>query len=318
MAKVSVIVPLHNKEDYVAETIQSVLAQTMTDWEMIVVENGSNDNGPEVVRRFQDPRIRLVFSPKLGPGAARNYGLDHAKGEWILFLDADDLIGPAFLSSRLSLLKGMASAHILAGRWTEFSESSNSQGELRLPEGEGRMGRWLEDAAIAFAPWAVHAVLVRRTWLPPCSWPEDLDGFASEDTAFWFPVVQEAIVAYTPDASALYRVLTPSSRNNASLGLWIDSVKAVTSRNIDYLGRSGMIPTSRQAIFLMKVFESCYVSAVLQHDDIAAGRSLALSRLWLKRCSCFERGVLARNILGIPLYQRIAHWILRGSSKSLA
>src|SRR5260370_31039183 len=68
MRRVSIITALHSKGPYVAETIRSVLAQTMPDWEMIVVENGSTDDGPEIVRQLSNPRMRLVVSPKQGPG----------------------------------------------------------------------------------------------------------------------------------------------------------------------------------------------------------------------------------------------------------
>src|ERR1700735_4941661 len=102
MKSVSIITPLFNKAPYVAETIQSVLAQTMADWEMIVVENGSTDEGPNVVRQFNDPRIHLMESPKRGPGAARNLGLERARGEWILFLDADDLIERDYLNNAVN------------------------------------------------------------------------------------------------------------------------------------------------------------------------------------------------------------------------
>lgn len=77
MAMVSIITALHNKYDYIAETIASVQSQTHRDWEMIVVENGSTDDGPEIVRRMAsaDSRIRLFVSERQGPGAARNeYG----------------------------------------------------------------------------------------------------------------------------------------------------------------------------------------------------------------------------------------------------
>src|SRR5471032_1240670 len=103
MKSVSIITPLFNKELYVGETIRSVLAQTFTDWEMIIIENGSTDKGLEVVRHFSDSRIRLVESPKQGPGAARNLGLSLATGEWVLFLDADDLLQPFQLAALLSV-----------------------------------------------------------------------------------------------------------------------------------------------------------------------------------------------------------------------
>ncbi len=81
MPAVSIITALHNKGPYIAETIRSVLAQTVSDWELIVVENGSTDDGPGNAASFSDERIRLVISPKTGPGAARNHGLQLACGD---------------------------------------------------------------------------------------------------------------------------------------------------------------------------------------------------------------------------------------------
>jgi glycosyltransferase involved in cell wall biosynthesis len=311
MPLVSIITPLHDKGDHVVETVRSVLEQSLTDWEMIVVENGSTDDGPAKVRAFDDPRIRLVVSPRIGPGAARNFGLTLASGEWILFLDADDLLGSGYLNSRLSLLEKCPSADLLVGRWTEFSESQQGATSVKLPEGEGRDAAWLKDASIAFAPWAVHAAVVRRVLLPPNPWPEDLDKFASEDTAFWFPIVQGAHISYTRDASAHYRVRTTNSRNELPISRWTDAVEAATSSNIAFLDRMGIIPNPRRALFLMKAFESCYARALLERDYQASRRALVLSRHWLKRSPVRNRGVLLRKLLGIPLHQTITRWISR-------
>ena len=117
MPVISVITPLYNKGAYVAETIRSVLAQTVSDWEMIIVENGSTDDGPELVGQFLDSRIRLVDSVKRGPSAARNVGINLAAGEWLLFLDADDLIEKTYLERRLIAGSVDAFAKVVAGPW---------------------------------------------------------------------------------------------------------------------------------------------------------------------------------------------------------
>ena len=309
MPLVSIIIPLHDKGAHVSETIRSVLGQSLADWELIIVENGSTDDGPGKVREFNDPRIRLLESARIGPGAARNYGLTLASGKWILFLDADDLLGSGYLTSRISLLEKFPSADLLVGRWTEFSESDHAISSVKLPDGEGRDERWLQDASIAFAPWAVHAALVRRSVLSLDPWPEDLDRYASEDTAFWFPIVQVAVVAYTSDASALYRVRTANSRNELPIARWTDTVEAVTSRNVDSLALAGIAPNPRQTLFLMKAFESCYARALLERDGATARKALALSQNWLKRCPERSRGVLLRKLLGIPFHHLITRWI---------
>lgn len=87
---VSIIVPLYNKERYIAQTLESVLQQSDTDWECIVVDDGSTDRGPERVAAYEDERIRLIRQANAGPAAARNHGAREARGEWLLFLDADD------------------------------------------------------------------------------------------------------------------------------------------------------------------------------------------------------------------------------------
>lgn len=92
MPVVSVVIPLYQTERYIAEAIGSVLAQTFTDFELIVVDDGSRDRGPEIARGYaaRDKRVRVVTQENRGLAGARNTGIRHAKGEFIALLDADD------------------------------------------------------------------------------------------------------------------------------------------------------------------------------------------------------------------------------------
>jgi glycosyltransferase involved in cell wall biosynthesis len=103
---VSVVVPLYNTERYICEALNSVLAQTYTDWEVIVVDDGSDDQGPEIAKRYaaQDPRIRLVQQKNRGLAGARNTGIRHAKGRYIALLDADDAWQPIKLERHVAHL----------------------------------------------------------------------------------------------------------------------------------------------------------------------------------------------------------------------
>ncbi len=96
---VSVIVPLYNKQAHIARALHSILAQTWTDFEVIVVDDGSTDSGPGLVRGCRDPRIRLIRQPNAGPGAARNRGLREGRAALAAFLDADDEWLPEFLAT---------------------------------------------------------------------------------------------------------------------------------------------------------------------------------------------------------------------------
>lgn len=103
---VSIITPLYNSERFVAQTIESVLAQTYQAWEMIVINDGSKDKGPDIVRRYaeKDKRIRLLEQPNGGCASARNHGLREAQGRFYCFLDSDDYWDPEFLEEQLRFM----------------------------------------------------------------------------------------------------------------------------------------------------------------------------------------------------------------------
>lgn len=92
--KISVVVPVYNAEAYVAELIESVLAQTYTEWEMLLVENGSEDDSLRICQEYEQKyeNISVIQASKKGSGEARNIGMEHTKGEYIFFADADDYL----------------------------------------------------------------------------------------------------------------------------------------------------------------------------------------------------------------------------------
>ena len=102
---ISVIIPLYNKESAVERSVKSVLSQTYQNLELIVVDDGSTDNSLDVVKRIQDDRIIIIEQENGGPSKARNTGVRHAKGEWIVFLDADDELLPRALDYFSKLVK---------------------------------------------------------------------------------------------------------------------------------------------------------------------------------------------------------------------
>jgi Glycosyl transferase family 2 len=102
---VSVVIPLYNKGKYIERALNSVIAQTHPPLEIIVVDDGSTDDGPERVLKFNDPKTILLRQDNKGPGAARNAGLAIAKGKYIAFLDADDEWYPSFIRTGISFLE---------------------------------------------------------------------------------------------------------------------------------------------------------------------------------------------------------------------
>lgn len=104
---VSIITPMYNGERFVAKTIESVLNQNYTKWEMIIIDDGSKDNSPTIVEEYskKDKRIQLVRQKNAGSGAARNNGIRRAKGQYICLLDADDTWENNFLEEQIKLIK---------------------------------------------------------------------------------------------------------------------------------------------------------------------------------------------------------------------
>ena len=95
----SVIIPLYNKEKYIKQTILSVLNQTFSDFEIIVVDDGSTDKSSEIVKFINSRKIKLIYQENSGPSRARNRGIEEARGEYLAFLDADDEWLPKKLES---------------------------------------------------------------------------------------------------------------------------------------------------------------------------------------------------------------------------
>ena len=103
---VSIIMPLYNCEQYVAKSIESVLTQTYKDWELLIVDDCSTDRSVEVIKSFNDERIKLLSNEhNSGAALSRNYALREAKGKWIAFLDSDDIWLPTKLEEQLQFMK---------------------------------------------------------------------------------------------------------------------------------------------------------------------------------------------------------------------
>ena len=103
MPRVSVVIPVFNRPKKVSEAVESVRAQTVSDWEIILVDDGSTDETPQVLKELEkkDPRIHAIFQENKGAQSARNAGIRAAKGEWVAFLDSDDTWLPRSLELRL-------------------------------------------------------------------------------------------------------------------------------------------------------------------------------------------------------------------------
>ncbi len=120
MCKISVVTSVYNCEKYIAETIQSVLRQTFTDWEFIIINDCSKDKSAEIIKSFQDSRIRF-FDNETNQGQCKNlnFGISQAKGEYIARLDHDDVCYPERFAKQLQYMEEHPDV-VLCGAWLDF------------------------------------------------------------------------------------------------------------------------------------------------------------------------------------------------------
>ena len=109
----SVVVPVYKARQWVGRAIESVLAQTFEDFELILVDDGSPDDSAEVIARYTDPRVKLIRQENRGEGGARNRGIEASTGMWLTFLDADDQWLPGFLQTCRDLIGGTPEADVV-------------------------------------------------------------------------------------------------------------------------------------------------------------------------------------------------------------
>ncbi|MFN6460353.1 MAG: glycosyltransferase [Nostoc sp. DedVER02] len=154
---VSVIIPCYNAERFLTETIESVFSQTFTDYEIILVDDGSTDGTAEVIKSFGS-KVRAEFGSNRGASAARNHGTALAKGKFIQYLDADDLLRNNALERRVNALE-VSNADVAYSDWQRLEE--NEAGEFSLGN---VIARQIED---------VHAdseiALFTDFWSPPAA-----------------------------------------------------------------------------------------------------------------------------------------------------
>jgi glycosyltransferase involved in cell wall biosynthesis len=295
---VSVVIPLHNKAAYINETLLSLVAQRHESWEALVVENNSSDDGPERVALAaqKDHRIHLIDGSDraIGPCGARNIGIAEASGEWVLFLDADDLIRDTHLESLLDMAR-VSGADLAVSDWLEFLDGeelaianldSVSGAVRKYAVGSSEDPKMLEETAIAYAPWAIHCAIIRRQILQGDRlWNLKLERQASEDTAFWFRIVTGLKPAFTKEPTALYRTETANYRNQyKDIRFWTGSVSAYLEENLSWLSACGASPSQGQYRTLFRLWESLAFESARLGETECYDKCLREARSWLNYC----------------------------------
>lgn len=214
--EVSVIIPAHNAAESLAATLRSVCDQTWKPIEIIVVDDWSSDNTREVAEGFRSSKIRLFPTPpgRSGACAARNVGLEQARGDYIQYLDADDLLSPAKIENQLRLLESLPSGYVASCRWGKFHDSITGIEMEDLPVfADFEPLDWLLTA------WQGGGMMQTACWLTPRSvaekaglWDETLPCNPADDGEYFCRILLRSLgVRFCTDAEVYYR--TPEEGN---------------------------------------------------------------------------------------------------------
>jgi glycosyltransferase involved in cell wall biosynthesis len=238
MPKISVIIPVYNAEETIKETLKSVLSQTFSQFEIIVINDGSQDKTLEIVSRILDPRLKVLSYPNAGVSVSRNRGISQAAGEYVSFLDADDLWTPDKLETQLKALQANPQAAV-AYSWTDWIDES---------------GQFLRSGGHITVNGDVYAKLLLRDFVESGSNPlirrqalTEVGGFdeslnLAADWDMWLRLAARYEFVAVPSSQILYRV----SPNSMSSNVWkmeaeslqiIERAFAVAPESLQHLKR---------------------------------------------------------------------------------
>lgn len=206
---ISIIIPLYNKAASIVSTLYCILNQTFTDWEVVVVDDGSTDGSGELVDAINDSRIRLIRQQNRGVSAARNRGIQEAKGEFIAFLDADDSWCSEYLETQFALTQKYPDCDVFATNY-EFKDINGKTtrtiiNKIPFIGTNGILSNYFQVASHGHPPLWTSAVMVRKSAL------QSIGGFplgiaSGEDLLTWARLACHYGIAYSKTPSAIFNV----------------------------------------------------------------------------------------------------------------
>ena len=220
MPAISVVIPLYNQAPFLQRALDSVLAQTMTDFEIMVVDDGSTDGGAQLAEGYQDPRLVCLYQENRGAAAARNRGLAAAQGDLVAFLDADDTWKPQFLEVILRLRRAFPQAGAYATSYQIILPNGREWRPAGIGPDAGSPDLLISDhycrglefpisaSAVAVSKPAMLAVGGFRGGFRPesgarlCGLP--VVGIVDEDVEAWLRLALRYPIAWSDDCQAVY------------------------------------------------------------------------------------------------------------------
>jgi glycosyltransferase involved in cell wall biosynthesis len=221
LPKISVVIPLFNKEKYIGRTINSVLNQTIEDFEILIVDNNSTDNGMDVVSKYKDIRIKCLQQKVKGVSAARNFGITNSTSNLIAFLDADDEWLPQYLENILKLVKKYPEAGAYASSFIKIeNDGSIIKSVYKIPNLKNDhflIKNYIKLMVLSLYPFCTSSIVVKKKVLIEnnCFTLGEQYG---EDLEMWLKISLNHPIAYCTIFGAIYHRDAESGLTNRQHG----------------------------------------------------------------------------------------------------
>jgi glycosyltransferase involved in cell wall biosynthesis len=194
--KISIILPLYNKAIYIKDVLNSILSQSFTDFEVIVIDDGSTDESAQIVESFVDDRIHLFKKENGGVSSARNYGLNKCIGDLIYYLDGDDLMDPQALSTLYNLYLSHSDCDVFAGNFLQVYSNIKPKQYCKGDEEYVVVNNYEDFYSQKIYMRAGIFIIKRDALLKTEGFNENLS--KGEDLDFFFRLMSFCKIAYTP------------------------------------------------------------------------------------------------------------------------
>lgn len=297
---ISIVMPCFNAAEHLPKSVGSILAQTLDDWELIAVDDGSRDDTAARLDSFHDPRIHVIRQPNAGVSRARNRALASARGQFVAFLDADDTWHPTFLERMLGALIAAPGATLAYCGWQNLGRPGQRGAPFVPPDYEGaaKMATLLEGCR-----WPIHASLTRRDAIQAAG---SFDGNLriGEDYLLWLEVAARGQLCRVPEVLAFYH---HHDGVQATHNLTLAALDTLRAKQI-FLGRHPEVtkqlgPTQIEALTWGTFIRQA--SMLYWQGDLISARPLMRKALLAGHGSLREKLRMLPSLCPMPVYKAI-------------